>query len=109
MSTLKDLRLKMIKSLIPKTLPDLLHMSICLNIFFAVWDIANKFSENGIWFAFGATILIAYLKELNDQHGFIPWLLTDGKTKTGFSGRDFWIGVEVPFFIMVFYYIFILK
>lgn len=88
------------------TLTDLLHFSLVLNIFLIVWKGSLWIDpySNGIWFGLLAAILAASFKELNDQFGWIQWLLTDGKTKTGFSGRDWWIGVISPLIITVINY-----
>jgi len=88
------------------TLTDKLHISICLNIFIIVWRGLESIdpSINGAWFAFTATLGVSIFKELNDWKGWFPFLLTDGKTKTGFSGRDIIVGNILPTVLMIIIY-----
>jgi hypothetical protein len=87
------------------TLTDKLHIAIGLNIFLIVWDAVEwlEISTNGIWFGMLSALIVSTLKELNDKYSWVKWLLTDGKTKTGLSGRDIMFGT-VPSFIWIFIY-----
>ena len=89
------------------TLTDLLHFSLVLNIFLIVWKGIQWIAphSNDIWFGLLAAVLTASFKELNDQFGWIEWLLSDGKTRTGFNARDLWIGITLPLLITTTNYI----
>ena len=88
------------------TLTDKLHAAIGLNIFLIVWDAIEwlKISSNGIWFGMLAVLIVSTFKELNDKYGWFKWLLTDGKTKTGLSGRDIISSCLIPFIWILTYY-----
>lgn len=105
--TLKDVKLSAFKTLIPKTQADWLHVVgglICFIInWIVLWFINPEL--NGVWNGLLATVLSVSVKELNDQFGWIKFFLSDGKTKTGFSGRDWWLGMLLPFVITIVYYI----
>lgn len=81
------------------TKADKKHVLYGLAIFIFVWIVASFFHKNGLWFGLLATTIAASLKELNDHFGFIKSLLSDGETKTGFNGRDWWLTVAIPFTI----------
>jgi len=95
MSKIKDIKLTDFKLLIPKTLTDVLHYLLGLTVFLGMLHIVHS----GIALLITAVVLI--FKELNDQFGWVKWLLTDGKNKTGFSGRDFWMGFWIPLLITI--------
>ncbi len=82
------------------TLTDKLHFSVGLNIFIVSWIGFSKLEFN---YASGMALLVVTLfsifKELNDWKGWIPFLLTDGKTKTGFNALDVWKGILLPLII----------
>ena len=88
------------------TLTDKLHISIGLNVFLGVWFVLEEIDPtiNGIWFGFLAVNAVAWFKEANDKWGWIPFLLTDGKTKTGMNGRDIMFTVALPLLIIAIVY-----
>ena len=86
---------------------DIYHVVFGIAIFLIVWlglELINP-NINGVWFGLLVTILVATFKEFNDQFGWVKFLLTDGKTKTGFDGRDWWLTVLIPLVITIIAYI----
>lgn len=58
----------------------------------------------GLFFAVAAGIG----KEVNDEKGYISFLLTDGKTKTGFNAFDAWVTIGLPLIFAVIYNLFLI-
>lgn len=47
-------------------------------------------------------------KEVNDEKGYLPFLLTDGKTKTGFNWIAAWVTIGIPLVFAVIYNAFLI-
>ena len=91
----------------------ILHLVVGLAIFLVVWQGIELMERlewigetNGIWYGFGANLLSAFCKEINDQFGFIKFLLTNKEKKTTvFDPVDVYFTVGIPFIWMIVYYI----
>lgn len=85
---------------------DFKHLIFGLVIFLVVWWLGNLVSLNGIWFGMLAVTMVASFKELNDNFGYFQFILDwlGNGEKTGFSGRDWWMGVLIPLIITILIY-----
>lgn len=101
MSSIKDITLKgTLGNLIPKTQADLLHYALGYIIFRTSIDLGL---HAGI--ALLITIAVACFKELNDKWGWVKFLLSDGKTKTGVSRQDIIKTILIPVTLTILTYI----